>query len=1062
MLHQAAMSFQNKLPFIFFTVFLTVTSGLSSQPYYFRHYQVEDGLSNSTVYACLQDKKGFVWIGTKDGLNRFDGYTFKVFRNNPVDSLSIGSNVVRTLYQDNSGIMYAGTSKGLYRYNDTAENFSPVNPSYGEVRDVKMDDKGNLWYILDFTLCKYSLKNKTQQQYRRSAYFDASSICLTQNAIWVSTLAGKLERYDAARDAFTSFDVFSKSKKTSSRWIEKIYAANPNYIFIGTSANGVKLFDTKTLQYKDILTYNPDKTEIFARDFIQNTADEYWIATESGIFVYNLKKGTIINLKKNYNDPYAISDNAVYCIYKDVEGGIWAGTYFGGINYYPKKNAAFKKYFPADSKNSLTGNAVREICQDQYGSLWIGTEDAGLNKLDLHADIFTSYKPTGAKTDISYYNVHGLLAAGNELWIGTFEHGLDIMDIRTGKVIHHYSVNTGSSGLVNNFVVSLYQTRSGEILTGTAAGLQRYNSLSHTFSIVPEVPPDFIYSIMEDSKRNIWVATMGDGIYYYNPETKEKGSIRNEPGNENSLSSNVVNSIFEDSDHNMWFATEGGGLCKYNIVQKKITKKYEANNGFPANYVFKMLEDANKNLWISTSKGLVKLTPQTGKIQVFTKASGLLNDQFNYNSAYKDNDGKMYFGCLKGLISFCPNDFVHSAYHAPLFITGLQVSNKEVNINEKESPLTKSIIYSQKIVLNHNESSFSIDFASLSFSAPEMTAYKYKMEGLDNDWTYLKTNRKVYFTDLHPGKYVFKVKAANIDGIWNNKETNLEIKILPPFWAGTLAYIIYLLLLIIILYFLINDYHKKTTEKNRRKMEIFENEKQKQIYQAKIDFFTNIAHEIRTPLTLIKAPLERIVKKAAGNPDIGSHIKIMERNTNRLIGLTDQLLDFRRVETNKFHLNLERINITEFLTERFISFKSITEQESKQFELKTPAQPLCACADADAFYKILNNLFTNAIKYSKNQVFVCLLPFNENDDNFTIEFRNDGYNIPAEMKEKIFEPFYRINETKNKTGSGIGLALSRSLTELHRGKLYLKEPDNQMNIFVLTLPVQQPAEFDIE
>ena len=1055
------MRFRNKLPFILFTVFLTVAYSLAAQPYYFRHYQVEDGLSNSTVYTCLQDKKGFVWIGTKDGLNRFDGYTFKVFRNNPGDSLSIGSNVVRTLYEDNDGIMYAGTSNGLYRYNDTAENFSTINSSHGEVRDIKMDSKGNLWYILDFTLYKYNKKNKTQREYKRNAYFDASSICMTSGAIWVSTLGGKLGKYDAAHDTFTSFDVFSKSKKNAPRWIEKIFAANAYSILIGTSGNGVKLFDSRTLQYKDILTYNPDKTEIFARDFIQNTADEYWIATESGIFVYNFKKGTIINLKKNYNDPYAISDNAVYCLNKDIEGGIWTGTYFGGINYYPKKNAAFKKYFPSESKNSLSGNAVREICRDQYGYLWIGTEDAGLNKLDLHSDIFTSYKPTGAKTDISYYNIHGLLAAGNELWIGTFEHGLDIMDIRTGKVIHHYSVNTGN-GLVNNFIVCLYKTHSGEILTGTAAGLQRYNSLSHTFSTVPEVPPNFIYSILEDSKGNIWVATMGDGIFYYNPQTKEKGSIRNEPGNKNSLSSNVINSIFADSDHNIWFATEGGGLCKYDVLKKKITKKYNTDNGFPANYVFKMLEDANKNLWISTSKGLVKLTPQTGKIQVFTKSSGLLNDQFNYNSAYKANDGTMYFGCLKGLISFNPKDFIHSAYHAPLFITGFQVSDKEVDINKKESPLTKSIIYSQKIVLNHNESSFSIDFASLSFSAPEMTVYTYKMEGLDKDRTYLKTNRKVYFTDLHPGKYVFKVKAANIDGIWNNNETKLEIEILPPFWAGTLAYLIYSLLLIIILYFLIHNYHKKTTEKNRRKMEVFENEKQKQIYQAKIDFFTNIAHEIRTPLTLIKAPLERIVKKAAGNPDIGSHLKIMERNTNRLIGLTDQLLDFRRVETNKFHLNFERINITEFLKERFISFKSITEQESKQFELKTPVQSLCACADADAFYKILNNLFTNAIKYSKNQLFVCLLPFNENDDNFTIEFRNDGYNIPAEMKEKIFEPFYRINETKNKTGSGIGLALSRSLTELHHGRLFLKEPDNEMNIFVLTLPVQQPAEFDSE
>ena len=1000
-------------------------------------------------------------MGTKDGLNRFDGYTFKIFRNNPDDSLSIGSNLVQSLFQDNKATIYAGTSKGLYRYNDTAENFSHINNSEGNIRDIKMDFEGNLWYTSDVTLYKYNIKNKTQQQYNHDKYFDASSICITSDGeVWVSTSLGKLEKYNEAGNSFTAFDVFSKSKKTTSKWIEKIYAAGQHFILVGTSNNGVKLFDTRTYEYKDILTYNQDKTEIYARDFIQNTPDEYWIATESGIFVYNMEKGTFINLKKNYNDPYAVSDNAVYCLYKDNEDGIWAGTYFGGINYYQKRNSAFKKYFPANSNNSLSGNAVREICQDKYGNLWIGTEDAGLNKLDPKSNIFARYKPTGAAADISYYNIHGLLASGNKIWIGTFRHGIDIMDIRTGKVLRHYSA--GSNGLIDNFVVALCKTRSGEILTGTIAGLQRYDSGANTFRPVPEVPTNFIYSILEDIKGNIWVATIGNGVYYFNPVTKEKGNIRNDPADQNSLSSNTVNSIFEDNEHNIWMATEGGGLNLYNVAAKKITKRYNTKNGLPSNYVFKMLEDDNKNLWITTSKGLVKLNLATNNLQIFTKANGLISDQFNYNSGFKANDGLLYFGCLKGMVSFNPADFISSHYHAPLLITGFQVYNKELNINENESPLTKSIIYSKKIVLKYDQSSFSIDFASLSFSAPEMSAYKYIMEGLEKDWTYLKTNRKVYFTELHPGKYTFKVKGTNIDGIWNNNETKLEIEILPPFWAGTAAFIIYSLLVIIIIYYLIYSYHLKTNEKNRRKMELFENEKQKQIYQAKIEFFTNIAHEIRTPLTLIKAPLERIVKKAAGNPDIGSNIKIMERNTDRLIELTNQLLDFRRIETNKFRMNFEKINITAALKEHFISFKSITDQENKKFELKTPAHQVNACADVDAFHKILTNLFTNAVKYSKHHIKISLLPHNENDDHFTIEFTNDGFLILSEMKEKIFEPFYRIAETKKQTGSGIGLALSRSLTELHHGQLFLKEPGGEMNTFILTLPVHQSPEFMIE
>lgn len=996
------MYLKNKLTFILFTFLLSVSNSVSSQPYYFRHYQAEDGLSNSTVFTCLQDKKGFLWMGTKDGLNRFDGYTFKIFRNNPGDSLSIGSNWARTLFEDKSGTLYVGTNKGLYRYNDTAENFIPVNPSYGEVRDIKTDNSGNLWYILNFTLYKYDIKNKIQRQYSLDFHAVATSVCVTSdNNVWVSTSEGKLEKYNAGNNTFTAFDVFANSKKTGSRWIEKIYSTSQHSILAGTSNNGVKLFDTETKGYKNLLTYNPDKTEIYARDFIQSSPDEYWIATEAGIYIYNIKKGTFINLKKNYNDPYAISDNAIYTLCKDAEGGIWAGTYFGGINYYAQKNSIFKKYFPSYGQNALSGNAVREICQDQYGYFWIGTEDAGLNKLDPKTDFFTAYKPTGAKSSISYYNIHGLLASGNELWIGTFDHGLDVMDVRTGKVIRKYRARNGKNGLIDNFIVTIYKTLSGEILIGTSSGMQRYNPLTDKFSLVTEIPRSFIYSIIEDARGNIWASTLGDGVHYFNPATKEKGSIKNEPGNENSLGSNSVNSLFEDSNHNIWFATEGGGLCEYNVSKKSITKKYTTKNGFPGNYIFKMLEDENKNLWISTSKGLVKLNPATGKLCTFTKNNGLLSDQFNYNSAFKSNDGKMYFGCLKGLISFNPSDFTYNINQAPLLITGFQVYNKELSINEKGSPLTKSIIYSHKITLNHNQSSFSIDFASLSFTAPEMSEYKYIMDGLDKNRTFLKTNRKVFFTELHPGTYLFRVKGANSNGIWNTKETMLEIEILPPFWASSFAYIIYAVMFFAVVYYLVHTYHRKTGEKNRRKMEVFEHEKQKQIYQAKIEFFTNVAHEIRTPLTLIKAPLERIVKKAWDNPDIGNNIRIMERNTNRLIELTNQLLDFRRIETDKFRLNFEKTNITELLADHFTSFKAITEQENKKIELNVPSQPLYASVDIDAFQKILNNLFTNAIKYCKHQVCITLLPFSADDDNFTIEIKNDGYIVLPEMKENF-------------------------------------------------------------
>src|SRR6185503_3446348 len=330
-------------------------SKVAGQSYYFRHFQVENGLSNNAVICCVQDKKGFLWFGTKDGLDRFDGYSFKIFRNDPYDTTSIGSNFIHTLYVDPSGIMWVGTEKGLYKYDATTESFSWLPTPFSEqVTDIKMDARGDLWFISNFNLFRYHAPTKKLEQFKVPEYFEATSICtLRDSAVWVSTSGGLLKKYTSASHAFESFNVFSHSPKPVSNWIEKLYATQDGNILIGTSNQGVKIFDTHTYTYKDILTYNNDKTEIFARNFVQTTPDECWIATESGIFIYNMITGKAINLRKEYNNPYSISDNAVYNFCLDKEGGIWAGTYFGGVNYYPKQPLSFTKYFPEKGKNSL-------------------------------------------------------------------------------------------------------------------------------------------------------------------------------------------------------------------------------------------------------------------------------------------------------------------------------------------------------------------------------------------------------------------------------------------------------------------------------------------------------------------------------------------------------------------------------------------------------------------------------------------------------------------------------------------------------------------------------------
>jgi signal transduction histidine kinase/ligand-binding sensor domain-containing protein len=993
-------------------------------------------------------------MGTKDGLNRFDGYSFKVFRHDPEDSTSLGDNFIRSIFIDENDTLYTGTRDGLYSYNSLAESFTRVHKTSEEVRDIKKDLKGNLWFIAGQTLFRIN-QNKKISQYPSRSFFPATSVCIDQEGkVWISTATGFLQLYDAVNNSFQSFNLFADSANSASRWIEKIYATSNHSILAGTSNYGVKLFNINDRNVTNLLTYGADKTAIFARDFIQASPTELWMATESGIFILNTQTGSLVNLRKQYENPYSVSDNAVYSLTKDKEGGIWAGSYFGGVNYYPRQYAPFEKIFPANNSYSLSGNAVREICEDRLGNIWIGTEDAGLNKMNKTGS-FVQYLPSA--TGISYPNIHGLLARGDELWIGTFEHGLDIMDIKTGKVIRHYPDARQPSVLKSNFIVVLHQTRKGQVYIGTRQGLYVFDEDIKNFRAITAVPAEsFIHSLLEANDGTLWIGTLGSGLFHYNPITNRAGNFKHIRNAAKAIPINSVTTIFESSNRTIWIGTEGGGLCRFNVRDSSF-QTYTSREGFPSNTIFKILEDDKQNLWITTSKGLVSFNPASKKISVFTTANGLLSNQFNYNSGYKDSSGKMYFGSAKGLISFNPDSFIQNSFIPPVFITGLYINNKELLVQPGGGTLKKAISYTEEVELAHDQSSFSIDFAALSFTAPEMMEYMYIMVGLDKDWTYLKTNRKVYFTNLSPGTYKFKVKAANSSGKWSDKTAELKISILPPLWKSPLAYLFYLVLAGSLIYFLFRIYHDRQNEKTRRQIEFLEHEKEKEIYQAKIEFFTNVAHEIKTPLTLIKAPMEKIIKKAGHTAEIENNLKIMERNTDRLIELTNQLLDFRKIETNGFQLNFVQTNINELLVERYASFKPLAEQKTLVLNLDVPAEPLFADVDIDALQKILNNLFYNALTYCKSRVDIQLLPLAPTDGRFTLEVRNDGYLIPQEMKEKIFRPFYQLKETQNKGGSGIGLALAKSLTDLHQGEIYLEDVagESQMNVFILKLPVSQ-------
>lgn len=1046
---------------LFQIMFVFAAINCRAQSYYFKHYQADDGLAHNSVSAIIQDRKGLIWVGTRGGLNRFDGYTFKTYKNEKNKFGNIGNNVIICISEDHNGMLWIGTGTGIFKYNPYKEIFTPLDRApQAYISNIVVDHQNNLFFLAGNRLYKYTQKEKKLTDFKT----EASCIALDQKMnLLVGDDNGILTMYDRQNRIAKTIKLFEHNIPSNLRSISKIFPTKTDEILIGCFKQGLKSYNVKTGIIRSLPLLNTG-TDIYVRDITACNNQEYWIATESGIYIYNLTTNTSRNLRKKAGDPYSIPDNAVYTVCRDNDGGMWTGTFFGGLSYYSKANARFEKYYPLVGTNSISGSAVREITADHTGNLWIGTEDAGFNKFDPRTGKFTNYPSTGTKGGVSYPNIHGLLAINNQLFVGPFLHGMEIMDIRTGLVTERFKLIGDKNDRVSDFVLCVYLTRDSTLLVGTAykgSGLFTYDRKLKKFSRIKQIPYNsYVFDIKEDKKGNIWTGSVDQGAFFYHPKTGAKGNIRFG----DKLKNKVVNEfpvygILEDSNNAMWFTTEGGGLIKLS-PDRKLLKKFTTENGLPTNVLFRMLEDDSKHLWISSLKGLICFDMRTEKIKTYTQSNGLITDQFNFNSAYKDNHGKMYFGSVKGMIAFNPTDFEQKETGPSTYITGFQINNKEIIPNATNSPLTKSILYTDTLVLEHDQNNFSIEFAALDYSSPEVTRYEYLMKGLDKTRTYLASNRQAYFTDLSAGNYTFVVRAKSNVGSWIGKERQICIKILPPFWKSPIAYFLYLLLFTVSLFLSVRYYHRYLERKNLNKLKLFEHEKEKEIYTAKIEFFTNIAHEIQTPLTLILGPVERMIKKVEEHIGIKKSLFMVEKNAKRLAELTSQLLDFRKTEMNQFGLNFVNIDITSLLKEQVAAFRQEAEKNKISLKLEMPKNHVVVFADREALVKICSNLISNALKYAVTFAVVNLGEVQANDAYFVIRFSNDGKGIPNEFRDRIFEPFFRLHG-KDKPGTGIGLSLAKSLTELHNGSLKLVSSATDNVIFELTLPVHQEFEFKL-
>ena len=778
------------------------------------------------------------------------------------------------------------------------------------------------------------------------------------------------------------------------------------------------------------------------------------IGSDDGLYLMEKSTGAVHRVDDPMN-PSSLSDQNVYSIYNDREGGIWIGTYFGGVNYLSAKRNAIEHFYPGYSESYLSGKAVSQFCEDEKGNLWIATEDGGLNYFDVQKRQFRKIIPQKTGNGLSYHNLHSLVLDKDNLWIGTFSSGIDVMNLKTNSFINYRFDGNNENSIDDNCVFALYKKKNSDIYVGTPFGLSRYNRSKNHFERITEVR-GFVYDMQEDSHGLFWVATYGDGVYQYNPTTNLWRNYLNIPEKHNSLNFNKVVDVFADDKQRLWFATEGRGICKYNYETDDFTT-IDESNGLPNNVAYGILDDKYGNIWVSTNMGITKINPETLEMKTYNKEDGLQSNQFNYKSSYKSSEGIFYFGGINGFNAFHPDKLKNNSYVPPVIISSFEQLDEDKPL--KPDALMKiAFNRDKKITLKYNQASFKIGFISLSYQAVEKNRYSWMMEGIEEKWKSIGNQNSLIFSNLKPGDYTFRVKGSNNDGIWNETGDYLHITILPPIWKSSAAYILYGFLIISGLFLIIRAVVRNSRKRQKQKIEEIKIEKEKELYDSKISFFTSIAHEIRTPVSLIKAPLECIVNNQECSPETRENLSVIERNTEKLLVLVNQLLDFRKIEENQYKLSFVQTNINDFLNDIYKSFKVTGIRNNIEFTLFLPQKSVIANIDKDALNKVISNLLSNALKFAVQKIEIYL-----SEDSkaglFEIRIIDDGPGIEAGLREKVFEPFFQIlNEefSHKKNGTGIGLSLARQLVERHTGKIFIPNEDADYCTFIVQIPTMLP------
>lgn len=1063
---QLTAFFAHKYLLVIMVVFTSIGSAVAQTQFLFRNYTAEKHLSSNVIRCILQDSKGYMWFGTKRGLNRFDGTHVKLYQNDKNNPKSLGSDFVHSLVEASDSTIWVGTDKGLYILNVKTDQFSYFEPLKKMlIYSMLKDKQGNIW-IASHGNGVYCVNPKTKNIKR----YDTKAVGLpaivpakalaqdNKGNIWIGTetrgvmvldvKTGKSSYYNTTNSSLQSNDILS------------IYKDMQGNIWVGTMNGGLAKFNVTTNLFKTYQKGQQGLNNNIVRSIYQPSQGKLFVGTEGGLNLLDITTDKFTTYTHQHNNETSISDNAIYAINGDRERGIWIGTYFGGVNYLRQPNEGIERYVPTGSSQHVSGRAVSCFLEDVNGNMWIGTEDAGLNYFNAHTKIFKHYPFNNNQQPLPYYNLHVLTRdSQGQIWIGTFSGGLSVYNPANGQVKTYKNKLGDKSSISSNTIYSIYEDKEKRMWIGTLDGINLYQPHTDSFMRVDSMNRSSIYSIHESSDE-MWFATNNYGLLCRNKQTG-KWQQFTVGSNKGALSSEKLLAMQADAKGNLWLGTEGGGLNLFS-TNKKTAKIIGEADGLPIKVVYSLVLDQKGYLWIASEKGLYSLNTNNGNIRFHSVWDGTKSLIFNYQASYLASDGRIYLGGTNGFGVFHPDSLRNINTVPKVVLSNFQIFNEDVvpaAERRERNPLKKAITYTDKIVLSHYQTVINIEYAGLSYISPEKINYAYKLDGLDDHWNHVGNQQKAGYSNLPPGEYTFRVKVD--EGYENNRaaETTLQIIVLPPFYKTTTAYVFYILIAVAMGWWLRNYYRKKHQHENEIKLERLRIKNEKEFYSQKIDFFTMMAHEVRTPLSLIAAPVEKLLEAENWSENDRKQLETIDKNTERLCSLVNQLLDFRRIESDFYEMHLAQIDLVAHIKSIYDNFASTAmHHKLLKFTWHTSFNRLTVNTDAEAINKILSNLIVNALKFARTQVAVELVPA-ENEKLgkcYSLNVQDDGIGIPADQLENIFKKFFKVtsgeHQYNNLGGSGIGLALAKLLTEKLGGEMQVESIEGKSTIFKVLLP----------